>query len=447
MPRDWLSIPTVIKEFFKSLREVPGLAWVALISGILGLFAAGFQPAPELPRSAQPCISADGHPCPLPAPKPAVGALQAFKNLPWWELLREISLAAVVSFFLALFLDAPLRERTIAKLGRDVAPFLISALTVPEMRYKMRQICEFAVIRRESRMLLWVLDDVPGKYRLKIQMRSKFCNISNAKQSIPARVVVDEETNGSIIGLFLRPVNLQGVREQQWSCAEEPQPESVDGQRAVKLETDFPSCDDWEHSYIEVTGEYEETVTMIGNVGRTLFESYWPLMGVEIECVKRPPDIELKIRIPYHSDLEQIGKADRWVSSVALLPGERVDIILRKTADAPAATQTVLVTQQANQQKAGGQRKPDAPAVREGGPTVEGVASSPAVKPSTAKQETSAAPQVPKEPPTPTAQWHPAKEQATAKEEETPNGPQAHTGAPPQAAQQQPVEQQEDPKA
>ena len=227
MPEDSQSILTAFADAYRSIRRAPLLSWVALVVGTVGLLlaAANAAPAPQSPPRGWP------------------GWAQA---LPWWQLVREVSIAAVVSFFLSLFLDEPLRDQTVRKLGRDVAPFLIAALTVPEMRFKMRQICEFGIIRRDSKVHIWIekIDPAGTKYRIKVQVRSKFCNISNTVQPLTARIAVDEETNGQLIGLFLRPENLQGLSNQQWSSLSSPQPAPIDGQLVVEIPVSFPNCGD-----------------------------------------------------------------------------------------------------------------------------------------------------------------------------------------------------------
>jgi hypothetical protein len=155
---------------------------------------------------------------------------------------------------------------------------------------------------------------------------------------------VDEETSGKLLALFIRPVNIQGLSEQHWSCDEQSQPAPTDGQLVVEKTLRFPSCDDWQQCYIEITGEYQEKVTMLGGVGKTLFEGYWPMMGLEIECVNLPPDLKLKVKIPYHDDLRQISP-NRWTSSVAILPGERVDLVLAKQNTTPVLCATLPTAQ------------------------------------------------------------------------------------------------------
>ncbi|MBV8896837.1 MAG: hypothetical protein JO051_10025 [Acidobacteriaceae bacterium] len=304
------NIIDVISDLWDTITEAPALAWIFLIGGIVCLLLIDLWGGES-----------------VPAQKPA-GWSGLTSILPWLGLAREISMAAIVAFFLAIFLDKPLRTETITRVGKDIAPFLIAALTVPELRYKMRQICEYPVVRTDTEIFIWI-EKLPTDhmYNIRVQTKSRYRNISNSSQSIDVIVAVDDDTNGRLHYLATRPVGIPKIIDQLGFPRNGPQPASRDGRKIAHLKADFPRTDDWKNCYIEGTSEYSEDIR-VEKVGRTLIESVWPIVGVEIICVQRPSDVELRPEIPYQG-IQRVDASDRWISGAALLPGQRIDLILK----------------------------------------------------------------------------------------------------------------------
>lgn len=338
----------VFGDMFRSFQRLPALSWISLFVGIVLLIYTQDRSQQPLPPQPTQQLQAQASQQPQGKPQAWHDLFTHFRDdvekLPWLGLMHEVAMALIISWCLALFLDEPLRSETIRRVGRDIAPFLIAALTVPEMRFKMRQICESAIIRRHAKLTLWITeaalpDPQRNTFTLKVQMRSHYCNISNAKQKIMARIAVDDDKHGKILSMTLRGVQVVGLQDFSWHCDSNAQPPLKAGRRVLQHSVNFPQTDDWESSYIEGTSEYQEEVTLISGVGRTLVESLWPLVGVEIECVRRPGDIRVVADVPFHQ-IEKVG-SDRWISRAALLPGQRVDILIYDPTRANLPTEAV----------------------------------------------------------------------------------------------------------